>query len=58
MFYTYVQIAKLEQDRKDLLAALKRAERDLLAIMGDDAGKIDPAFARNRVRAAIAKVED
>ena len=48
---------RLREVNTELLAALKRAERDLLALMGDDAGKIDPAFARERVRAAIAKAE-
>lgn len=36
-----------------LVDALKRAERDFEAIKNDDRGKIDPAFALIRVRAAL-----
>ena len=50
-----VEIDRLRRVNAELVGALRRAERDFIAICEDDRGKIDPAFALERVRAALAK---
>ena len=41
--------------KAELLDALKRAARDIEEICQDQQSKVDPSFALDRVRAAIAK---
>ena len=43
--------------KAELIAALRQAEADLVAICEDDRGKIDPAFALDRVREILAKIK-
>jgi hypothetical protein len=51
------EILSLRASNAELLAALKRAERDLAVIVEDDRCKIDASFPLATVRVAIAKAE-
>ena len=51
------KVRRLEQQRDELLAALKRARKDLIEIRDDDRSKIDPQFAIDRIEEQIANAE-
>lgn len=50
------EVERIVAERTEVLtAALRRAERDLEAIVNDERGTIDPQFALDRVRDALVK---